>query len=131
MAVLSDQARREVWQRFMESQTGKGFFGNVTKHDILAAVASLDAALDVDPSQSLEALRAACPEPAKTELTDDQLRRLGAMLDFRRNPPPVEKPPDPRLAGLASVATKHLGLKPNAAATFAADFLAALDEGGN
>lgn len=124
--ALSDNERREVWARFMETETGK--FGDFTKHDLLAAVVALDDALDKDPSHELKKLREACPEPARGELTNEQLARLGAMLDYRKNPPPPPEPlPDPRIAALAGVAIKHLGMKDEAAAEFSEAFLKALE----
>jgi hypothetical protein len=77
MAVLSEQARAEVWAGHMRANE-QAF--NLSKADLRAAVNAIDGWIDSNAA----ALNAVIPQPARSALTTSQKAQLLTLVVARR-----------------------------------------------
>lgn len=81
MAVLTNNARRELWRAFMQQVSAQQqAVGPITKADLRAAVDALDDFLNTNAS----AINQAIPQPARSALTVPQKTRLLVYVVERR-----------------------------------------------
>lgn len=81
MAVLTNNARRELWRSYMQEMSAQQqAVGPITKADLRAAVDALDDFLNTNAS----AINQAIPQPARSALTVPQKARLLVYVVERR-----------------------------------------------
>jgi hypothetical protein len=80
MAVLTDQARAEIWAEFMRELSRDGDPITITKADLRAAFNAIDDFMDANAATINQAL----PQPARTALTITQKARLLNFVVSRR-----------------------------------------------
>lgn len=77
MALLSESARRKLWQKFMEAGNSPGA---VTKDDIKAAIDAVDQWFE----NNLVALNQALPQPFRGQASDQQKAILLSYIALER-----------------------------------------------
>lgn len=81
MAVLTNNARRELWRAYMQEMSAQQqAVGPITKADLRAAVDALDDFLNTN----VAVINQAIPQPARSALTVPQKARLLVYVVERR-----------------------------------------------
>ena len=81
MAVLTNNARRDLWRAYMQEMSAQQqAVGPITKADLRAAVDALDDFLNTNAA----AINQAIPQPARSALTVPQKARLLVYVVERR-----------------------------------------------
>lgn len=79
--ALTEDDKKELWAKFMQDVSSRQEkFGQLSKHDIRAAVDAIDGWID----DNLAAFNTAIPQPARSELTAKQKAEIFFAIAGRR-----------------------------------------------